>query len=143
MFVLNTKAEVKEASNIKVNGLNARRMITEISDEQSTIRIVSYFIKKGNNVFVFHGYTTPDKYSSYAKTFTGTMGQFRNLTDQKKINVSPMRLRVKRTSAQGTLQQALQKFGVPQDKFEEMAILNGRELNEMLPANSFVKIVSK
>ena len=140
-FILNTKADVKESNNVQVNGLTARRVVTEITNEQSVIRVMSYFITKDNRVFVFHGFTTVDKYATYSSTFQNTMEKFNNLTDQNRINVQPKRLRVKQARTQRTLRQVLLNYGVTQDKLEEMAILNGKGLNDTIPANTLVKIV--
>ena len=71
------------------------------------------------------------------------MGQFKRLTDQRKINVRPDRLRIKKTRTRGTLRRALQQFGVPKNKLEEMAILNGMKLEDTITANTLIKIVVK
>jgi len=64
---------------------------------------------------------------AYLPAFDTTIGQFRNLTDAARINVKPQRLALRRASGQGNLRQSLQSYGVPQDKLEAYAILNGME----------------
>ena len=142
-FITNAKATVQKNESIKVNGLTAQRINSEITSENATMRVLSYFIKKGNKVYVFHGYTTSEKFSGYSTAFQQTMGKFKNLTDQRKINVQPARLRIKKTTKRSTLRQAFQQFGVPQNKMEDMAILNGLQLNGTVNANALIKVVGK
>ena len=71
------------------------------------------------------------------------MGRFKNLTDANRINVKAERLAEKRTTAQGSLRQALQKFGGPEGKWEALAIVNGMKLDDAVPGNTIIKIVVK
>lgn len=142
-FIANSKATVKKSETTRVNGLQAQRVISDITTDQGVISVSSYFIQKENTVYVFHGYTAQPQFNSYQPAFDQTMGQFKTLTDPNKINVKPNRLAIKRTQSQGTLRNALRQFGVPQDKMEEIAIMNGMNLDDSIPANTLIKLVVK
>lgn len=71
------------------------------------------------------------------------MSGFRALTDPKRINVKPDRLRVHTVRTAGTLEDTLRLFDVPDDKLNEMALLNGKYLHDMIPADFLVKVVEK
>jgi predicted Zn-dependent protease len=142
-FVTNSKAVVKSTEPIRVNGLSAHRVVSDITTEQGVISISSYFIQKDNKIYVFHGYTGQPQFNNYLPSFNQTMGQFKNLTDASKINVKPDRLVIKKTQRQGSLRSALQGFGVPQDKLEEIAIMNGMQLDDAVAANTLIKVVVK
>jgi biotin carboxyl carrier protein len=71
------------------------------------------------------------------------MGRFNNLTDSRKINVKADRLDLKRTTTQGSLRQALLKFGEPTNQGETLAIINGMKLDDALPVNTYLKVVVK
>ena len=85
-FISNSKATVKKNEQIRVNGLQAQRVISEIYSEQQVISIISYFIKKTNNIFVFHGYSSQSQLNAYLLTFKKTMSKFKILTNRRKIN---------------------------------------------------------
>jgi len=140
-FISNSKATVRTTESSRVNGLPAHRVVSDITTDQGVISVSSYFIQKDNKVYVFHGYTGQVQFNNYLPSFNQTMGDFTALTDPSKINVKPDKLVIKRIQRQGTLRNALQQFGVPQDKLEEMAILNGMQLDDAVAVNSLIKVV--
>lgn len=142
-FVTESKAAVLKSESAKVNGMPAQRLVSDVTLEQGVIRVMSYFIQKGQTVYVFLGYTEQGRFDGYSSVFNQTMGRFNNLTDSRKINVKPERLALMRTTTQGSLRQALGKFGVPNAKLEDMAILNGMKLDDAVPANTLLKVVVK
>ena len=142
-FRQESRASLQLSEVIRVNGLQAQRMVSDVALEQGDIRVASYFIQKDEHVYVFHGYTDPAQFDRYYPAFQQTMGHFDRLTDRAKLNAKPDRLALKRTAGPGSARQAFQQFGVPQDKLEKVAILNGVQLADELPAGTLVKIVVK
>jgi len=71
------------------------------------------------------------------------MKGFKELTDSKKINVKPDRIRLKTTKSAGTVESGLRSLGIPKDEQDNIALLNGMELKEHLPANTLVKVIEK
>ena len=142
-----TKVEQK---NITVNGLPAIGLVSDqVPDANAQqqgakpLRIMSYFIQYNNLIYVFHGLSTKEDFRSYVNVFKGTMGQFKELKDQSKINVEADRIRVVKVSKAMTLQQALNGYNMPTDRHREISILNSMELNQQLPANTLIKIIAK
>lgn len=142
-FVANTQAAVIQSEPIRVSGMNAHRIVSDVTTEQGVIRVASYFIQKENAIFFFHGYTAQPQFDSYQSSFNQTMGQFKPLTDPAKINVTPNKLAVRRTTSPATLRALFQQYGVPADKMDHLAIMNGMELNDTVPANTAIKVVVK
>jgi predicted Zn-dependent protease len=142
-FINESKAAVVKSESTKVNGMPAHRLISDVTTEQGAIRVMSYFIQKGQAVYAFLGYTEQARFDGYSGVFDQTMLRFNNLTDSGKINVKPDRLAVKRTTTQGSLRQALGKFGVPEKQWEALAIVNGMKLDDAVPGNTFLKVVVK
>jgi predicted Zn-dependent protease len=142
-FINESKAVVAKSERTQVNGMQAHRIISDVTTEQGLIRVLSYFIQKEKTVYVFLGYTGQARFDGYFSVFDQTMGRFKNLTDANKINVKPDRLAVKRTTTQGSLRQALGKFGRPEDKWEALAIINGMKLDDAVPGNTIIKVVVK
>ncbi|MGB7294687.1 MAG: M48 family metalloprotease [Candidatus Aminicenantales bacterium] len=142
-FIKESQAVVVKSERTQVNGLQAYRLISDVTLEQGVIRVMSYFIQKGQTVYAFLGYTEQSRFNGYSSVFEQTMGRFKNLTDANKINVKAERLDVKRTTTQGSLRQALQKFGEPANQGEALAIINGMKLDDALPRNTYLKVVVK
>jgi predicted Zn-dependent protease len=71
------------------------------------------------------------------------MEQFKELRDPRKLNVEPARMRIRSVQRAGSLRQVLRAFGVPEDKMERMALLNGMRLTDQVPANTQLKIIAK
>ena len=94
-------------------------------------------------MYVFLGYTEQARFDGYFPVFDQTMSRFKNLTDSSKINVKADRLAEKRTTTQGSLRQALRKFGEPENQGEALAIINGMKLDDTVPGNTIIKVVVK
>ena len=142
-FIAETKAQVINSDAIKVNGLPAHRVTCDMKTQQGPIRIMSYFIQKDKHVYVFHGFTSQALFEKHTPVFKDTMGGFKNLTDRKRIDVEPDRLRIEATKADATLKEALRSLGVPDEDFEEMSLLNGKRLEDRIPAKTLIKLVKK
>ena len=142
-FANQNQATVIESGRAEVNDLPAFRMIAQVRSSKGAVQAMSYFIQKDNKVYVFHGFSAPSRFDLYSPAFKETMTQFRNLSDSKKLNVKPNRIRIRSTHVAGSMQQALRSLGVPADKLKELAVLNGKHLNENVPAKTLLKIVEK
>jgi len=142
-FVSDSKAVVLRSENISVNSLPAYRLITNVASDQGNLRVMSYFIQKQQNTYLFHGFTAQAKFNTYQSTFQRTMNGSRNLTDRRKINVKPDRLKITRAKRAGSLQKILSDLRVPKTEQEKTALLNGMEVNSRIPANTLIKIVEK
>ena len=142
-FVTNTGATVIRSDGIQVNGLPSQRVTSEIRTEKTAYRLMSYFIEKGKRVFVFHGLTSVETFQNYGSLFENTMRQFRELFDPRKIDVKPDRIHIHATRRPGTLEDALRSLSVPNEKLKEMALLNGGDLSQIIPANTLIKVVEK
>jgi predicted Zn-dependent protease len=142
-FITKTGASVIRSDGIQVNGLSSQRVTSEIRTQKEAYRLVSYFIEKGKNVFVFHGLTSVERFQNYGPLFENTMSRFRELSDTKRINVKPDHIRIRSAKATDTLENVLRSLGVPDEKLKEMALLNGENLTQVIAANTLLKVVEK
>ncbi len=142
LTVLETKRET-------VNGLPAVAAISQqVSQNQQTgqqqaIKVMSYFIEYGGQVYVFHGVSSDVDFNAFASLFESTMKSFNRLTDAAKLNVKPKRVRVKKVQQSGTLSDAFRYFGVPQSQMNELALLNNLELSDRVQRGKLLKIVGE
>jgi predicted Zn-dependent protease len=142
-FAERSQASVIKYDAKKMNGLSAYRLISDIRTQGGVYRVMSYFIAKDKYIYVFHGLCTPQSFEAHASLFDRTMGQFRHLTNRKRINVKPDRIRIRATKRAGTMGSVLRSLGVPQKEHEKIALLNGTSLKDPVPANTLVKVVQK
>lgn len=137
------KLQAVESKQVNVNGLNALAVVADQKQEQQTLRTLSYIIQYNNNIYHLIGVSTLAEFNSYANYFSQTMQNFGELTDPSKLNKKPERVRIKSVGQASTLEQALRNFGVPNKRFEEMAVLNGMKLKDKLPSGSLIKVIAE
>lgn len=141
--------QLQRAERRTVNGLQA---IITLSMQQakdqstgavSTNTVLSYFIEYGSMIYVFHGVSTEADFNNYVSTMESSMKTFAKLTDPYRINVKPQKIAVRRVQRTGTLASAFSYYGMKQDMWEELALLNNLELNDQIAAGKMIKIVTQ
>ncbi len=142
-FITKTGASVIRSDGIQVNGLSSQRVTSEIRSQKAVYRLMSYFIEKGKSVFVFHGLASVEGFQNYGSLFENTMRQFRELSDSRRIDVKPDRIRIRAARSSDTLENVLRSLSVSNDKLKETALLNGGNLNQVIPVNTLIKVVEK
>jgi len=71
------------------------------------------------------------------------MDSFKELKDAEKLNRKPERIRLKTVATEGSLQQVLTGFNVPKDRLEEVSLINGMSLTDLVPKGSLIKVVEQ
>ena len=142
-FINRSGASVVRSDATLVNGLPSHRVISDIQTQQSVLRVMSTFIEKDKKIFIFHSVTYRHLYPRYEASFDHTLYQFKDLSDPKRIDVKPDRVRIRAVRTPDTLENALRRLGVQNEKLKEMVLLNGGNPNQMIPANTLVKVVEK
>ncbi len=143
-FVKETGAVVVSSATRQVNGFSAYRLVANLVSEDGTISTLSYFIQKDERVFLFVGVADEQDFPAFQPRFENTMTRFRLLRDPRKINVKPDRIRIRTVPRRANLKAVLLSFGVTSPKeLEQMALLNGKELNDTVEKGELVKVVVK
>nr|WP_319511607.1 M48 family metalloprotease [uncultured Draconibacterium sp.] len=137
-----------DKNKININGLSAVATISQQATDDQTneqaVKVMSYFIEKDARVYTFHGLCLIDKFNTYQVVFESTMKNFAKLTDTSKLTVQPDRIKVVSIrSASVSLKDAFEYYKVPEDKFDEMALLNNHKLSDELKRGDMVKILGK
>jgi predicted Zn-dependent protease len=140
-FVSKTNAKILRSESRSVHQLPSQQLLSEVRSSKGTMRVLSYFIQKERQVFVFHGMSTVRIFPEYEKTFQDTFGGFQELKDPKKINVQPNRVRIRSTGKTDTVEGALKALGVPDKRLKETAILNGMTPGQTVPASTLLKVI--
>ena len=140
---------VKSSRQLTVHGLQALEVMSEqVSEDpstggQSAIKIKSMYIKMANNIYVFHGVSTPADFARYESVIDKTMVGFNELKDQNKLNVRPEKIKVVSVKTEGTLGQALLAYNVPTTRHRELSVVNGMDITDKVKAGKLIKIVAK
>jgi predicted Zn-dependent protease len=142
-FIQANRATVLASDSITVSGFPAHRLVCDVQGQSGMIRVVSYFIEKDNSIFYFYGLSASSIFDKHLNTFERTMRGFKQISDPKKINVKPDRVRLRTTKTAGTVESSLLSIGVPKEDLDDIALLNGMELKENLPANTLFKVIEK
>ena len=135
------KLTVKETSKTKVNGFPALSLLAEQVSTNQSITLLSYLIQKDDNIYMFLGLSNTGDFSSYKSTLSLPMTGFKGLTDPKRLNVKPKRIRIRNAPRNMTLSQAFNYFKVPEEQHAELAIVNGLELNQQINKGVSLKIL--
>jgi predicted Zn-dependent protease len=83
------------------------------------------------------------KYKDYGRVFRKTIQRFETLKDPKKINVKPDRIEIEKVRRAGTISDILKRRDIPEDRIEEIALLNGMQPEDRVPARSLIKVVKE
>lgn len=89
------------------------------------------------------GATSKANFNTYFHTFQNTMRSFDELTDPEKLNREPERIRIRSVQQTGTLSNALSAYQMPQKRLEELAVLNGMQLNDRVQQGMLIKTVER
>lgn len=135
-----THVETRETT---VNGFKAIVMIAEQKTEQQTIRTQSYIIQYGALLYHMIGVSDIKSFNANSSTFSGSMQNFKPLTDLEKLNRKPQRVHIKSVTQNSTLDQSLRSFNVLQAKLETHAMLNGMKLTDQVTKGTMLKIIAQ
>lgn len=144
-FIQETGINVARSSSNPINGLPAVTIIGDITQQAQqgqqgqSIRVEASFISYGGNVYMIAGMALPNDFSRYQRDIEYTIGTFAQLTDQSKLNKRAETLKIVSNPRQQSLGAALVAAGVPQARVEEIAILNGMQVNQTIPAGYLIK----
>jgi predicted Zn-dependent protease len=139
-FVSEASAAVVKSDAITINGFATQRIQSRVISQTDTLGVLSYFIQKGSDCYIFHGVTTPQALPAWSSTFSQAVGQFKSLTDPKRINVTPRYLKVQNGKGSATLSTLLSAQGITSADLEKFAVVNGMQLNDLVPSTAQFKV---
>lgn len=139
---------------VKINGLEAISMISEFQPEQqgamtaaevaaNTLTVGNVLIQFNGLIYYFTSIASKADYASFDRVFQNTMAGFKILSDPSKLNVKPEVISIKTINKSGTLKEVLNQFNQDPKRFDELAVLNGMNLSDLLPSGSMIKTISK
>lgn len=139
----NYQLTLVESRELEVNGLPAIAMVADQQQGKQNLRTLSYLISYGGNIYLMLGASAQGDFNTFAQTFTNSMSNFRELNDPEMLNRQPERISIKTVKQNGTLAQALRSFQVQEDRMEELAVLNGLQLEDRVEQGMLIKVVER
>jgi len=89
------------------------------------------------------GASAKNNFNGYVRLFQNVSQSFNELRDEEKLNRQPELVRIKTVDRAGTLQNIFTYYQMPEKRFEELAVLNGMELNERIERGTLIKVVER
>lgn len=126
----------------RVNGMNAEIRVTDFPQQQGTVRALSYFIEKGDKVYVFHGFCSAANYRKNFRSFRYTMTNFDRIRNRAIKDIEPTQVKVVKVHKGETLKDVLEQFPSSELTIEQLAILNGMELTDTIEVSDRIKVLT-
>jgi predicted Zn-dependent protease len=106
-------------------------------------RVLLYIIEYAGNNYAMLGASSPTDFNGYFNTFQSVIKSFNVLNDPEKLNRQPDRIRIKQVGQSATLAQLLKSYNQPDKKMEEIAVLNGMKLTDVVNSGTLIKVIEK
>ena len=142
-FISKSKAKVLKSDVKRFHGFPTEIRESTVTTQQGELKILSYFIQKGKQVYVFHGFGSPANYNKNLSSFKYTMGNFNRLKNQKARHVKPTRVKIVRVTKRTTLKRFLSKYPNKKVPPEKLAIINGMQLTDKVKPGDQIKVLKK
>lgn len=123
-----------------VNGHQAAVGEFDAQTQSGVVRGMIAFIRFNNTTYGILGYTPVQRYASYQGVFRGSIGSFKELTDQRALNAQPARIEVIALPRAMTIDTFIQTYpsSIPA---QDVMLLNDAKSGVTLPSGKLVKRV--
>jgi predicted Zn-dependent protease len=135
------KITIEKTDPASIHGMTGLRTMGKMASEPP-INFRSYYIQMNNHVYEFHCAAESTVSDGYQPIIDQVAAGFDRLTEPSFINVSPVKIEVRKVNSTKTLEKAFNEFGAPKDKLNELAIINGYELSDSIQAGTLIKFIS-
>ncbi|NNK80118.1 MAG: M48 family metalloprotease, partial [Flavobacteriales bacterium] len=142
--------QVLSSTNKTVNGNSAVEIIGQQVTQEATadtpagtptVKVKITIIEYDGLLYQLTGACGASDFNSYVSQFDATMEGFKLLNNQDKLGRLPERLDIRTINQGMTLQQALSANGIPAERFDEFAVLNGMLLTDNLESGTLLKVL--
>jgi len=145
------KIQLTDSKNTIINGLQTSLIMGDQVQQQNaqtgaqggTVRLVAAFIQHNGLVYELIGVGNPTSFQKHFQSFQNLYSSFKTLTDPAKLNIKPERIAFVTVPKATTLSQFLTTQKIPNNRFDEFALLNGMLLTDQLPAGQKVKVLRR
>ncbi len=149
-----SREALKEINNLKVvsnrftsvNAFNAYETVFNVpgnSSDQADNTIAGWLtcIRKGGTIFSFLSIASQANTSTYRNAINQTINSFRNLRSARHLKRQPTKVHLKSVQQKQTLKTFLLKHRIPQNSWQEIALINLLQIDDVLQPNQLVKVI--
>ncbi len=111
-----------------------------VQDQSGTLGVNIYAVQFDGRIYQFINYTDQNRFTDFIETFASVTYNFDELTDEKILNIEPVRLSVTQTTTERRFRDLLPSELPMNIDRDEIAIINQVDLDDMIPAGTFIKI---
>ncbi len=140
--VTSDKLQTLDKNGFKVDGMQVLAGEFLQAGQNGNIKILTYFIKDGSRIYKMHGMALESNFGKYKSTFDRNFSQFKKLTDPDKLNRKAMTIDIYTVTKDAKLRAILSSNGIPTALLNDVAILNGMELNDVIKKGEKIKLVA-
>ena len=123
-----------------VNGLPAASGSFRMQTQEGILAGYAVFVDYGGLTYALFAFTTESHISSYDAEFKASLGSFAELTDPEALNVKPRRIEIVELDRAMTVEAFTGRWPSTIDP-EIVALINGMELTDEVPAGTMMKRV--
>ena len=87
--------------------------------------------------------TRENSYRRYRDTFLRVIASYDRLRDRKALDAEPLRIRLYRVPESMSLEEALVRAGADGRLLPDLALVNNRELEDVVEAGTLLKVVER
>lgn len=140
-FINQEGIEVQNSGDARSSGRwDAYEADVIVPQENGNLGVNVYAVDFDGRIYLFINYTEQSKFDNFKQNFTSVTSSFDELTDSRILNIQPVRLRVSQVS-RNTRFSDLLPSQMPMDiEPEDLAILNQVDMDDMIPAGTYIKI---
>jgi predicted Zn-dependent protease len=148
-FAQKAEVTVGQTRSLSIGGWPAiqQRGTLSASDQQQTpLTLLSTFIKRSDHLFVFHALSASSDFDRFRSTFENVSQGFAALTDPALLNLKPVTLHIIKTPRSAPFSEQVAAYPLPEDVdlgSGGLALLNGHEPQDSIPAGTLLKVLRR
>ncbi|TVQ05010.1 MAG: peptidase M48 [Balneolaceae bacterium] len=139
-FLSANNIETDDQRTTQSGNLTAYEANFFIQDQNQNLGVNIYALEYAGRVYRYINYTERNKFDAMKPRFAATTGGFRQLTDQRILNINPVRLSVRQVERDTRFRDLLPSNLPMNITPEEVEIINQVYLDDTIPAGTFIKI---
>lgn len=145
--------KVLESKRTTINGNQAYVLISQQQQQQqqgqpqpdpkNVLQIGTWLIQYNNAIYALHGLAAAGDFEGAYRNFRPVAENFQKLTDSEKINRKPERVQIKTVPRDGSFKEVMSTLGMPQNRLEELGVLNSLRPDDKVTRGSLIKVIGR
>lgn len=140
-FLSNNEIETEDQESVATEtGIPAYQANFTVSDESDQLGVNVYALEYGGRIFRFLNYTELSRFEGYISDFRSTTTGFDRLTDERILNIKPVRLRIVQADRNRPFRDFLPNQLPMNITVDDLAIINQVYPDDVVEAGRYLKL---